>query len=788
MRLPFFTGRKAGSKRKSSKVGTQAKPIEAPTSVLTEAEASDQAEPASSARKSESAAAAVDLSDQARWVSAAETPKTEADAVAEGDVNDWLRRAGAAGKAGDPAEARKLLEAAVQRFPEAATVRHDLARLAEAGQDWPEAERWWREFAALSPTVWSAVIRIAHLLRLQGHLADAEVLVAEALERFPDQAPVLIDYARMAEMRRDWPEAGVRWTVLAARFPDLSEGLTGQARSLREQGQPDQARALLEGAMERFPAAIGPVDELARLAEAMRDWPAAERWWREVQVLGSHSWPGYVRLATALREQQRIAEAEEVLSGQFEHHAGEPVLFIEYARLAERSANWLEAARRWEDVTNRFPGRWDGYSGRARALRQQGDLEAAKDVLTDAAERFPTHSLLLHDLARLAEAQRDWSDAEQSWRRFLLRDPNPWWAYTGLATALREQQRIAEAEEVLSGQFERHAGEPVLFIEHAGLAERVADWPEAARRWGDVTTKFPDRWEGYGGRARALRQQGELEAAKDVLTVAAERLPTHSLLLHDLARLAEAQRDWPTAEQSWRRLLSLDPVPWWTYVGLATALREQRRITEAEEVLSGQFERLAAVPMIFIEHARLAERSADWPEALDRWADVMSRFPDRWEGYGGRAKALRQRQDLEAAENVLTEAVLRFPTHSHLLVDLARLAEAQRDWSAAEQSWRRLLSLGPGPWWAYTGLATALRQQQRIAEAEEVLSGQFERHAGEPVLFIDYAWLAERAANWPEAASRWEDVLTRFPNRRDDFGHHARALRERADMAAAQDH
>jgi hypothetical protein len=85
------------------------------------------------------------------------------------------------------------------------------------------------------------------------------------------------------------------------------------------------------------------------------------------------------------------------------------------------------------------------------------------------------------------------------------------------------------------------------------------------------------------------------------------------------------------------------------------------------------------------------------------------------------------------------------------------------------------------------GLATALRQQQRIVEAEEVLSSQFENHAGQPIIFIEHARLAERSTDWPEAASRWDDILTRFPDRLDEFGGHARTLREKADATAIQD-
>jgi tetratricopeptide (TPR) repeat protein len=512
MRLPFFSNAQAGSKRRSSKKARQAEPIQTAPTVEAAAEGFNQTEPAWPVEEPQNVAPTAgpsdqtDPSDQIGSATAAESAKTE------DSLDDWLARATAARERGNTDEARALLESAAQLFPQAVVPKHELARMAEAGRDWPEAERWWREFAAIAPDIWWGPTQIANTLRLQERFADADVVLAEAAERFPYELLVLISYARMADTRRDWPEAGLRWAMITARFPDVVDGVTGQGRALREQGQSDEARALLEGAAERFPTSIGPVHELARLAEVTRDWPAAERWWREAQILDAQSWPGYVRLATALREQQRIAEAEEVLSSQFERHAGEPIIFIEHAMLAERSADWPEALRRWDVVTSRFPDRWDSYVGRARALRQHGDFPAAELVLTDALERFPTATQPVHDLVRLAEALNEWSAAEYYWRRYLSLDPSPWWAYLGLATALRQQQRIAEAEEVLSSQFEHHAGQPIIFIEHARLAERSTDWPEAASRWDDVLTRFPDRSGEFGDHVRNLHKMADAAA------------------------------------------------------------------------------------------------------------------------------------------------------------------------------------------------------------------------------------------------------------------------------------
>jgi predicted Zn-dependent protease len=692
MRLPSFFRKKAAPARAFPQtVARVAPPIEAPEPVATEVEAVSQAEvaaPMEAARSDYAPAEIIQHEPAPVWTVENDPAPVEAvKSDSDGELNDTLRAAGELREGGRAAEARTMLEAAAERFPEAAAVRHDLAKLAEAEKDWAEAERQWRAFAALSPTVWWGVGQIAHLLRLQGRLADAEALVGDALERFPTEAPLFLDHARMAEMRRDWPEASVRWSEVAERFPDMWEGLTGQGRVLREQGKPDQAHVLLTRAVDLFPAAAGPVHELARVAESVRDWSAAEWWWREGVALDPGPWWAYTSLANALREQKRVSEAEAVLSEQFERMPHEPWLFMEHARLAERSADWPNAARRWDEVSRQFPDRWEGYGGHARALREQGELTAARDVLIGAVARFPALHFPLHDLARLAEGQSDWAAAEEWWRKFIALDAGPWWGYAGLSAALREQGRGPEGEAVLAEQFERLSNEAPIFLEYARFAERSADWPEAAKRYAEVARRFPNAWDGYVGQARALRQQGDTAAASAVLLDAHSRFPSMPQPLHDLARLAEAQRDWSAAEGWWRQYIATEPGPWFGYVGLASALREQGQPAAASEVLAGQLDRLVHEPVIFVQYATLAERERDWPEALRRWELMVSRFPGNADGHTGRARSLFEMEKFEEVVSVAREAAEHFPANAQPLLNLANLAAQRISLASYNEVW-----------------------------------------------------------------------------------------------------
>ena len=54
-----------------------------------------------------------------------------------------------------------------------------------------------------------------------GRVEEAEALLAEAIERFPEERSLLHQYASLATQRRDWPEAMRRWDMVIDRDPEI---------------------------------------------------------------------------------------------------------------------------------------------------------------------------------------------------------------------------------------------------------------------------------------------------------------------------------------------------------------------------------------------------------------------------------------------------------------------------------------------------------------------------------------------------------------------------------------
>jgi tetratricopeptide (TPR) repeat protein len=123
----------------------------------------------------------------------------------------------------------------------------------------------------------------------------------------------LINAAREATRRRDWPEAVCRWDRVRAQFPNFARAYFQAGSAMRAAGRADEAEALLAAAVIRFPNHEMIAVEHARVLASRRDWPAALLRWEAVRSRFPDRARAYVGAAEALSALGRPEEAAAVL-------------------------------------------------------------------------------------------------------------------------------------------------------------------------------------------------------------------------------------------------------------------------------------------------------------------------------------------------------------------------------------------------------------------------------------------------------------------------------------------
>jgi protein O-GlcNAc transferase len=357
------------------------------------------------------------------------------------------------------------------------------------------------------------------------------------------------------------------------------------------------------------------------------------------------------------------------------------------------------------------PGNADAWNNLSAALFQQGKLDEAAECARSAIAHGNATAAPWLNLGHIAVRQQQWGEASTAYRQALSLDPQQAAAWCNLAVAEQEQGRFDSAE--------------AAFQRSLSLA------PD------DTTTRTQYAW--------LLAQRGQperaIEAIRDLLLPVAGSAHAWVVAGHAYGSLGSR----PSAIAAYRQALELAPERSDAASGLAAALANEWKLTEAEAL-------------------------------IDRTLANDPSFVPGWGVAGG----IQQTQgDAEQAVQYFRHALELKPdaqTHSNLLLAMQYLAGAAPDsFLAAHRAWdaayaRALFPVAPaavirrgGGRPLRIGLVSANFRRHPIAFLALPGLEQLDRKQCELVCYADRADEDEYTARFRAAAADWRPTAGLSP-------------------------
>lgn len=211
-------------------------------------------------------------------------------------------------------EADELARTATKKLPNNWLGFLDFANLAVHQQRWEDAVDRWKMIIDNFPEHKAGPVGYVRALAHLSRYEEAEKAVSSALQRFPSDLSLFVEFARCGQARGDIATAIERWEVLPRRFPQQIQSYSESAWALEALGEHIKADAILREAITRFTADVRPSAELARMFQGRRDFVAAAEIWSSIRAKFPDFQEAYDAGAAALREIGQVDEAELVLS------------------------------------------------------------------------------------------------------------------------------------------------------------------------------------------------------------------------------------------------------------------------------------------------------------------------------------------------------------------------------------------------------------------------------------------------------------------------------------------
>ena len=206
-----------------------------------------------------------------------------------------------------------------------------------------------------------------------------------------------------------------------------------------------------------------------------------------------------------------------------------------------------EALRLWQQLRRDFPERPEGYVWPIQVLWQDGRLDEADTMATEALARFPENLDVLVQRGWIAMTGECWDEALRWWALVRARAPDRLDGYLWAIRALWRLARFEEAEAIAAEASDRFPGNADVEAERAWVAVNRGDWEAALARWMRVLAIQP----GYrGAQARsiqAMRSLGRFAEAETAAATALARVPDDPDLLVEHIWVAANRDDWGVA-------------------------------------------------------------------------------------------------------------------------------------------------------------------------------------------------------------------------------------------------
>ncbi|MBV4534464.1 MULTISPECIES: tetratricopeptide repeat protein [Pseudomonas] len=371
------------------------------------------------------------------------------------------------------------------------------------------------------------------------------------------------------------------------------------------------------------------------------------------------------------------------------------------------------------------------------------------------------------DFLALSAAETDQSTRDglmQSFERLLVKYPNNGQLVFGKALLLNQDGKAEEALSLLEAHPPQN-GEIAPILLRARLLQALDRGSEALPLLRGAIRDNPDDKRLRLTYARTLVEQDRIGDAKAEFESMLQQYPEDDELRYSLALVCLENKDWDEAEGYLQELVERDSNVDAAHLNLGrireerndpeAALREYALVGTGPDYLPAQLRQAD----ILIANGRGSEASRLLAEAREAQPDyAIQLYLIEAESYGNNGKDAQ-------ADQVLQQAIKRYPDDLNLLYTRAMLAEKRGDLAEMEKDLRAIIAREPENAMAINALGYTLADRTtRYAEAKQLIEKAHQLTPDDPAVLDSLGWVNYRLGNLDEAERLLRQALERFPD------------------------
>ena len=371
----------------------------------------------------------------------------------------------------------------------------------------------------------AATLRIAAIQYSEGNKPQAYKIVDGIIKDSPKHEEARVVKARMLLMDQK-PDEAAKEAQEAVKLAagsvnaQYTLGMTAVARNDRP-----AAENAFQQVLKLNPRAAAARLQLARLQLAKGEAADALQSAEEVSRQRPDDVDAAVLMSRSLRAQGNLPRAEREITARLARNPGAPALHLERGWLAVQNNDVASARKSFEEVLRLAPSSYDALVGLVALDIAQRNIAAARSRVAAWQQRAPNDQRLKVLSARVALANGDSVDAEQTLRALVTADPSQLDAYDLLgriAVANGQLDRAMSDYQALASRSHAGATGPLTMV--AMIQEARGDRDAAREQYERVLAADPRAGVAANNLAWMYAEAGRMDEALKLATVAQEQL------------------------------------------------------------------------------------------------------------------------------------------------------------------------------------------------------------------------------------------------------------------------
>ncbi|MBK8878738.1 MAG: tetratricopeptide repeat protein [Haliscomenobacter sp.] len=204
-----------------------------------------------------------------------------------------------------------------------------------------------------------------------------------------------------------------------------------------------------------------------------------------------------------------------------------------------------------------------------------GNADKARVLYEEILAKKPDHALSAYELARLALNKEDFEQALKYAGQAARQEPQNEWYQRLWAGVYQAMGRYREAAGILETLVKNKPGAKDLYLQWANLLEKAGLFPASLKVYDEMEARFGIQEEMIQNKVRVYSASGDPKKAARELERLCAAFPANLGYLHALAAFYQNRNDPVKAQQTYQRILVLEPSDPKAMAALASASKPQ---------------------------------------------------------------------------------------------------------------------------------------------------------------------------------------------------------------------